>query len=491
MIKRFLTIGALVSAAAVALLLVTGVSTTGTAVADSSTSTPAPTPIPTATPDPLVKDTVSTNATIGGGTTGAPVIECKWELPDMQPGVTNGTYPDGRIQYGTASDAHAHDDDMAQVPDADNNPANGIQVPCTLQTVGGVTMPSMPNNVQDMIQVVPVPQDTPEARHVQLWMAVDAPDISVLSAFWQVFEPAPATGPCPALPAPDGSIPPRVWDPITKSDMCEKIQVHGDMVPKSACSPNSAQTLGDAPAVGKMWEAAVHTGQITAAAVDDPNYGMNFWCSEGAKGIFYSSFDVSKEQPCGQYRIDATASGGGTTTLSNYIDVECIIYLKIDFNAINWGTLAPFATRNVHGNTVWEAPNSVAPTVRNVGNDGMGVSVIFSQMTGAQFGKHINKFDACFGKRADAPYLECIDPIAAGVETKFGVSPLPYPTYPAQQILCSDEDGKLDVSVHATDSTQPTFYLPNDVYSGTLTVIGRHVSGICQATPGNQEPDGP
>ena len=153
------------------------------------------------------------------------------------------------------------------------------------------------------------------------------------------------------------------------------------MVPAAACDPDSASSLGDAPAVGKMWEAAVHTGQVMAQAVDDPNYGMNALCSENVKGIFYSSFDLSKEQSCGEYRVDATAvsTGGGTSpTLSNYIDVECVTYLKIDFSSVNWGTITPNVKGQVTGNLLWEPANSIHPTVMNVGNDGMGIGVIFS-----------------------------------------------------------------------------------------------------------------
>ena len=343
-----------------------------------------------------------------------------------------------------------------------------------------------------MIQVVPVPQNLPEQRHIQLWMAVDASDLSQVGVFWQVYEPAPLTGLCA-----DGSTP--VLDTTTDVPMCWKVQVHGTMVPAAACDPDSASSLGDSPAVGKMWEAAVHTGQVMAQAVDDPNYGMNALCSENVKGIFYSSFDLSKEQSCGEYRVDATAvsTGGGTSpTLSNYIDVECVTYLKIDFSSVNWGTITPNVKGQVTGNLLWEPANSIHPTVMNVGNDGMGIGVIFSPMVGATQHKIINNFDACFGKVADAT-LECIGNtppyIPANTLTLFGAAAIaPYtglnPAYPVNQVLCADQSGKLDLSVHPVSTVQ--LPLPNDTYTGTLTVIGRHVGGICRRIPTNQEPTG-
>jgi len=437
MTERFLKIGAVIGAGVVALLLVSGLHTSSTALAFDSTATPAPAATPTATPDPLLLQEVDTNAVVTG--VGVPPnIECKWELPDMQVGVTDTTYPDPDMQYqlDATTGAHVHDDDMAVVP--------SVSPACALPT-SGVGAPTQPNGVHNMIQVVPVPQDLPEERQIQLWMAVDHPNgISNISdVFWQVFHP-------------DGS---------------EKVQVHGTKIPQAACDP----ALGDSAAVGLMFEAAVHTGQVSAAAVDDVNYGMNAKCLEGVKAIYYASFDLSKHQPCGEYKIDATALNltGMPTTLTNYIDVECVFYLKIDFDQVNWGAVTPGYGSVVAGDLIWDVPADNAPTVRNVGNDGMGLSLIFSKMVGASFGKEIIAFDACYGKTPST--LQCIgtDPlkpwewIQAGVLTPFDNAP--------ERVLCSDEDAKLDLSIH------PPASLVADTYTGTLTVIGRHVAGLCQA----------
>lgn len=464
MTKRFLKISALVGAAAVALLLVAGVQTSGTARAEWSTLTPGPSPTPVATPDPLAQQTVNTNAVISGVGV-APVIECKWELPDMQSGFTDGTFPDGRIQYqlnATPTGAHVHDDDMSPSAGPSLSPA------CTLPA--GVGAPSMPGHmipagtpgagtpsasaVHKMIQVVPNPQNTPEPRRIQLWMAVDNPNgiSAIADVFWKIYHP-------------NGTL---------------KVQVHGTPVPVLGCDPDSTGSLGDAAAVGKMFEAAVDTGQLSAAAVNDPARGMVVKCLESEKRIYYNYFDLHKEQACGEYRIDATAVGatGATDTLTNYIDVECVFYLKIDFNTVNWAGIAPGYADVVSGDLVWDVPPDNAPTVRNVGNTGMGLAVLFTPMVGQQnFDKEITTFDACFGK--DALHLQCIgrdpDPpappqpwnyIPAGAVTPFDNDP--------NRVLCSDQDGKLDLSIH------PPYGLPADTYLGTLTVIGRLVPDVCE-----------
>ncbi|MBI5287853.1 MAG: hypothetical protein HY873_02645, partial [Chloroflexi bacterium] len=65
-------------------------------------------------------DEVPTHGVVS--TTGSgPVIECKWELPDMD-SATAG------IQYTAPLPVtHAHDDDSTIVPDRDNDATNGTQ----------------------------------------------------------------------------------------------------------------------------------------------------------------------------------------------------------------------------------------------------------------------------------------------------------------------------------------------------------------------------
>ena len=194
-----------------------------------------------------------------------PNIECTWALPDMQSDV-----PIPIFQYGTPGNAHQHDDDMTIVPDANNTSTDGIQIPCAGPP--GST-PSMPDGVRHMIQVRPNPEDRPEERKIQLFMAVDHPNgiSKIVDVYWKVFHP-------------DGS---------------EKLQVHGTRAPKERCNPENSPALGNSSQTGRMFEAAVHTRQLSAAAVDDINKGMLAKCLQEEKAIYVAFWAISKHQPCG------------------------------------------------------------------------------------------------------------------------------------------------------------------------------------------------
>jgi hypothetical protein len=419
-----------------AVLLTIGVMNTGRIVAQ--------------TPDP----TVPTEATVTGSGV-APLIECKWELPDMQPGVTDATFPDGTIQYGKAlgsppvpANAHIHDDDMNVAPDADNNAANGTQVPCDVaaQAPG---FPTMPEFVRHMIQVKPNAEDKPEERRIQLWMAVDHPNgvSNISDVYWKIFHP-------------DGSF---------------KVQVHGTRVPVANCSQ-----LGDSATVGTMFEAAYHTGQITALAINDPNRGLKAKCSQNEKAIYYATFTLSKHQPCGEYRVEAHAvSSGLEDTLTNFLDVLCYINMELDFNRVNYGTITPGLTKVVSGDFLFNPPSDTFPTAKNTANGGLGIAVIFSEMKQSIGGtpiagaKIIDQFDICFVEAtafaADNTSLKCIDPVMANTRVELGTA--------RAQTLCANEVGKIDFSIH------PPSTLPAGTYTGTVTIIAVENPDVC---PGDQ-----
>ena len=339
-----------------------------------------------------------------------PVIECKWELPDMDSSVSG-------IQYGTAADVHQHDDDMAAVP-------------TPLYPCAGIP-PTMADGATNMIQVNPNPNDSPEERLIQLWMAVDH-DYGVGSiddVYWDVYHP-------------DGS---------------EKVQVHGVRVPVADCG-----TLGSSSAEGTMFEAAHGTGQVAADSIDDQIIGgMVAKCHQNEKAIYYAEFALSKHQPCGEYKIEAHAvSGGAEDVLVNYLDVLCLYYLEIDFSVVDWGDIAPGQTDVLSGDLSFGTAG--APTVHNGGNVGMEVGVNFSEMV-SPGGKVIDSFDACFGKVPDST-LVCIDPFGVNVDQWFGqLEP---------QTLCSNQIGKLDLSIH------PASTLPADSYAGTVDVLAR-MDALC------------
>jgi hypothetical protein len=387
----------------------------------------------------------------------APEIECKWELPDMQSGFSDSTFPDSMIQYGTSGNAHMHDDDMAQPPIGSFTDA-----PCERDTGDPNSKPQQNQDAMKMIQVLPNGEDDPEEVWVQLWMAVDQP-AAVADVKWRIYHP----------------------------DNSFKVKVHGTRVggPTGATRSVDCEALGSSTQAGNMFEAAVHTGQITADAVDN-DMGLVRLCQENVKGIYYAKFQISKEQPCGKYWVEgmAVANGGATATLNNYIDVICFYMLEIDFDDIDWGDITQGVMKVVGGDLNFDPTDSAFPTVKNTGNHGMGVGVLFSEMVevvqaggppvpGAA-GNGINEFDACFGIGAGAGVLQCIGdvldsngqpvaPILSGDSTLFDDNP--------NRVLCSNQVGKLDLSIH------PPQNISSGIYEGTVTVLARFVHIPCNS----------
>jgi hypothetical protein len=385
---------------------------------------------------------VSTGAVVTGSSV-APRIECKWELPDMRPNVVG-------IQYDSAIDPDVHDDDMAVVPDADNDPTNGIQVPCTGPPT---TVPSMPGGVMSMIQVRPNAEDMPEERQIELWAAVDHPNgiAAIDDVYWVIYHP----------------------------DRSPKVQVHGTKVPNTA---GDCDALGHVDQPGSMFNAAYATGQIAAESIEDINKGMIAKCQQSEKAIYYAKFDLSKHQPCGVYKVELHAiSSGAETILVNYIDVICTYYMEIDFSAVNWETITPGVKDVVSGDLIFDAAEvPSAPTVKNTGNSGMGVGVHFSEMlqqgVDPVVAKRIDQFDACFGKSPAG--IQCVDPIMASDVVWFGDIDDP------DRVLCSNDVGKLDVSIH------PPTTLPGGTYAGTMDILARALPSpnVCPTDQGHLPP---
>jgi hypothetical protein len=375
---------------------------------------------------------VETRADVNGGSI-APHIECKWELPDMQWGITNpGSYPDPQVQYRPSDGSPVYDDEMGQVP----SPA----FPCAGPPLEN---PEQFDGATHVVQVKPLPENDPEERLIQLWAAVDHPNgISNISdVYWKIFHP-------------DGSF---------------KLQVHGIRVPGGPS--------GFCGSLGPMWEAAIGTQQLTHAAAHDIDNGMVAKCFESEKALYWAPFPISKDQMCGEYRIEAHAvSQGVEDVLVNYLDIMCFIHMRTDFTQANWGTVTPGLVDIVSGDLNFGAGG---PTVRNVGNDGMGLNIQFSRMRQHQCGefgcslvpgfKWVDQFDACFGRAPSL--LQCIDPIFEDTLVLFDSDPA--------RILCANHEGKLDLSIH------PPSTLPNGTYIGTVQLIGRTHPNFCL---GNQYP---
>ena len=133
-------------------------------------------------------------------------------------------------------------------------------------------------------------------------------------------------------------------------------------------------------------------------------------------------------------------------------------------------------TSTVGGDLIFAPGCDTHPTVKNVGNSGMGLRLSYSDLVGVQFGKHIYEFDACYGRAPDAT-LKCFPSIINQPAQTTPTSPViptevDFGTLPAQ-VLCANELGKLDPSVH------PQVGLPADTYVGTATLTGYAVPGEC------------
>jgi len=349
---------------------------------------------------------VPTGATVVTGSM-APTIACKWELPDVNDNAADGT------QYGQ-----------------DDNPSATPGVPC--QLTGGVV--GMPNNIHNLIQVLPNAENLPTEKMVELWAAVGHPaGISNISdVYWDVFHP-------------DGTA---------------KVQVHG--VRDTSCTGPTG-----------MFAAAQTTGQLSNAAINDTNNGIVALCQQGGIAIYHATFLISKHQPSGEYRVNLTAvSSGATVSLTNYLDVIPFYNLVTDFTNVDFGVVTAGLDKIVLGDLDMSTSNR--PTVKNTGNTGMGIALLFADMVNSPdpvLAKHINQFDAKFGRQPST--LQDIPFILSGTAVAFDDNP--------ERVLCPNRVGKLDLSVH------PPISLPAGVYTGQVTIIARRVP-ICLTDAGSVSP---
>jgi hypothetical protein len=359
--------------------------------------------------------------------TGTPVIECKWELPDMASAVPG-------IQYISASGFS--DDDPNTMPDGDPT-VPGPQAPCAGPPE---RHPGMPDGVRHMIQVAPNPEDEPEQRRIQLWAAVDHPSglASLGSVYWHIYGPGSS----------------------------EPVVVHGTRFTECLGPPG-------------MFQAASLTGQLTQAAIEHPQLGIVAMCALNAKALYVGELRLSKHQPCGEYRVElhAVDTNARETILTNYFDVVCMFALRVDFDRVDWHALAPGEWRKVFGDTDFSAPPCIAgtvftcPTVKNVGNSAMGLRIEAGPMAQVDAlgnpvpgGGLILDFGGCFGR--DAASIQCIDPSGpADQSLVFDDDP--------RRTLCSNEVGKLDLLVRAPVGVPP------GVYRGAMTFIGKANQVVC------------
>lgn len=446
------------------------------------------------TPNPNNTACADTTATING-TSVAPSIECKWELPVAS---FNGAYT-------------GDDDGLAPVPSnacklavggvggaPANNSAcyNGIALPTT---IGGPVHRSIGINAPNNSSPINNP---PPVRNVELWAAIDHCNGlgNVGDVYWDVYQPCP------------GAI---TGAPACVSGYALKVQVHYNSAPPAQGGPTGGACVqeldlsasggtrngglacgrgvvysghpnyagqscdnGGNSALLNMFRSADNspttgTQQIDPPAITDTTSGLIALCAEGIKGLFSANLQIDKDEPCGEWKVvaKAVATTGATSTMTNYFNVRCNVALVTDFTTVNWNNITPGIVGNVVGDLNW---GTGGPTVGNVNNSAMDVEINFSPMVGLTEGKIIDTFDAKFGRSPSS--LNVCDPLAANTTYDLSVVGCSAAGTPLNRyVLCADELGKLDLSIHPVQASGGT--LPNDTYKGTVTLTGSLVPG--------------
>lgn len=266
------------------------------------------------------------------------------------------------------------------------------------------------------MQVYPNLEDEPVVRQIDYWWVVSDPNGigDIIDAFIRVYHP-------------DGGL---------------KYQLHGTLQPCAA--------LGTGTTVGTTLEAAVHTGQLSAAnaALALENCGKQIWRVYRVQG------ELSKHQPAGTYTVVASAvdQAGNTGSLTNTFTVLPIIGLRQDFSAVDFGQILPNTSKWVRGDFVF---GGALPTVENVGNVLMYLNVSFTPMVGAQYQKVINSFDAMLDATNNAVVDgQAFDPVPANTAICFNNQPL------GSNVL-----GQIDFSIHPGS-------IPGDTYTGHVNIWG-------------------
>lgn len=268
----------------------------------------------------------------------------------------------------------------------------------------------------DAADFVPGPQIAPNLENL--------PDVQQIAYWWVATDPNGIADIIFAFV--------RVWHP----DGTLKYQLHA--AGRSPCS-----ALGTWNTPGTPLGAAYKSGQMGSAQADliVENCTKNVWVPFMAVG------ELNKHQPAGEYSVMASVSdqAGNVGSLSNAMTVLAVVGLAIDFTAVNFGQILPNTTNWVRGDVNFGTANM--PSVKNTGNTNMYLGLKFSVMTGVNYGKTIERFDAQLNAQA-------IDPILAGDVNCFDQEP-----------LGSNVVKQLDLSIHPGS-------IPADVYNGTLELSG-------------------
>jgi hypothetical protein len=374
---------------------------------------------------------VPVNATVNGGGEDPLIIECAWALADPTP-----TWDDYMNGYTSG-------DDTPSVKPA--------KPPCVNPDVGTESRPGQadqtdPATAPVHISVLPNIDDKPNQRYIELWAAVDSVDPDTIVHF-KVFHP-------------DGTF---------------KVQVDASNYTEGSNNARCAGPRG-------MFAAAVATGQIdgqtaTNSSVDIHD-SLEDWCIQDEKDFYYGAFALSKHQPYGKYRIEATAilpANNGQHVLTYFIEVLPVMHLAKDFRGLNFTDLRAGAHYKISGDLRWL---SGGPTLQNQGNAGLTVEMSYTnlcllvpQSGGSPArdcgpGKRIDYFNGGLGTSIAA--VEHREPIpsadtdAAAMATTQGFLPAIDSTLgPRYRTLCPNDLAKVDFSAKTPLTLQRGAYSGN------------------------------
>jgi hypothetical protein len=295
-----------------------------------------------------------------------------------------------------------------------------------------------------MMQITPNADDLPIERQYEKWVAIQSTNIQDISdVFFKVWEPFVASPPFGGA-----ANTAKCTEPVTFADdngtgprapFCFKYQHHatGNLLPPTDSNPLVKVSCTDlqSAALTAMFNAAKNTNQMTAAE----QVMIIGECFQNKKAIYRVQETISKEQPCGEYRVEVTAVNGAGASFTNvdFFDVICTVVLQRDFSAISWGPILNNQDTVISGDTNF---GSGGPTLRNVGNAPMFVEIQYEPLVSTvDPTKTILRFDAALRAawRTDPSTITHINPLAALDWYCFGAHP-----------IGSNQNAKIDFSVH-------------------------------------------
>jgi len=446
---------------------------------------------------------LNVGANITGGGSGNPTIECSWIVGDHNPAGGSETnqysFALGKVLDPGGAAALKNMTLSSQTPDFVSGPTpptfnnntltgtafvygtdgpNGGTAPCGI--AAGASQPSMaagtsaaptPTGVSftpnafDSATGSFVSDPGPAPKRVELWAAVDFATNVIFDVFF-----------------PNGA---------------EDTEVGGVMTAplgNLACS-----TYGTSGSLLTSMFAAAGPGadnELTAAAIENSSQnGIVDHCNQAEKSLWHQAFTISKDDPSGLYSVEVKAvSSSGFSTSWFSFSVNPFIDLATDFTSVQ------FAPNNgvylISGDTVYSvpagvacdagatftppAPTCVAPTVINGGNEGLQVGIAYQPLTTSIAGSNYlldgPVFDANLGYTASgilnpSPTVDSgTTPGSFGPVTWITNNGLSGPTAAAAtgpQLVCPNDDPKLDLSLH------PPVGTPQGTYTGLMEVLAR------------------